>query len=348
VIRSRVLTILLVLMNGSPATRREAALGLAEQLLGEIELGSVSPSDVVLRGSRLARLRDDTDAMAWLQYEIGGYPEAALPPEAFAAARRSNRVFRGEDGTERAWTATVGEIGAKIDAATTQLSVSGDTPISVSTESFPIMKQAAEAVQASRVERAGLRGQIANNRGLLGKVLGAIHSYVADRYQELRFGAAVEGAFEVVRSNVDANLAGLVPDALPRLSAAFENTTSTNPEDWASAAATCRRLLKAAADALRPPGEPVDGREMTDSHYINRLVDWIINQAESDTAADLMRSDLEYLGRRLDAVNDAGHKGAHADVSQLDASRFVVGTYLLLGDILRLADSDATGEQDGL
>jgi hypothetical protein len=32
----------------------------------------------------------------------------------------------------------------------------------------------------------------------------------------------------------------------------------------------------------------------------------------------------------------AGAKGAHADVTKLDASRFVTGTYLLLGDILRL------------
>jgi hypothetical protein len=33
---------------------------------------------------------------------------------------------------------------------------------------------------------------------------------------------------------------------------------------------------------------------------------------------------------------DAGHKGAHAEVSRFDASRFVTGTYLLLGDILRI------------
>jgi hypothetical protein len=146
--------------------------------------------------------------------------------------------------------------------------------------------------------------------------------------------------FEVVRAQVDAQLAQLVPGALPKLAAAFENVTSANPEDWASAAATCRRLLKAAADALRPPGEPVNGREMTDVRYINRLVDWITKQAQSEAAADMIASDLEHLGRRLDAVNIAGHKGAHAEVDRLDASRFVAGTYLLLGDILRLqADS---------
>lgn len=138
---------------------------------------------------------------------------------------------------------------------------------------------------------------------------------------------------------MDARISNLVPNALPKLSAAFENTVSSNPEDWASAAGTCRRLLKAAADALRPPGPDKDSRKMDDDHYLNRLVDWIVTQASSKTAADMISADVQYLGARLDAALDAGHKGAHAEVTQFDASRFVTGTYLLLGDILRLGAS---------
>jgi hypothetical protein len=75
---------------------------------------------------------------------------------------------------------------------------------------------------------------------------------------------------------------------------------------------------------------------MGDDQYINRLVDWITSNATSATLRDAVISDLEYLGRRLDAFADAGHKGAHDDVSRFDASRFLVGTYVLLGDLLRL------------
>ena len=53
----------------------------------------------------------------------------------------------------------------------------------------------------------------------------------------------------------------------------------------------------------------------------------------------MIGSDLEYLGHRLDAALDAGHKGAHAEVDRYEASRFVAGTYLLLGDVLRLRGS---------
>jgi hypothetical protein len=78
---------------------------------------------------------------------------------------------------------------------------------------------------------------------------------------------------------------------------------------------------------------------MGDAQYINRLVDWIADHAESKTAAAMIRSDLEYLGQRLDAIQNAGHKGAHAEVDRFAASRFITGTYLLLGDILRLKGS---------
>jgi len=163
-----------------------------------------------------------------------------------------------------------------------------------------------------------------------------MHGYVSERYQELRFGSAVESAFEVVRQDVDASIGDLVPDALPMLSAAFENATSNNPEHWANAAGTCRRLLKVVADALRPSGAEIDGRKMGDGNYVNRLVDWIVHNSKSETSAKIITADLSYLGQRLDAADAAGQKGAHAEVDRFDASRFITGTYLVLGYVLRL------------
>ena len=75
---------------------------------------------------------------------------------------------------------------------------------------------------------------------------------------------------------------------------------------------------------------------MGPDHYVNRLVDWIAAHSASGTATTIVTADLEDLGKRLDAVDHAGHKGAHGAVDRYDASRFITGTYLLLGDILRL------------
>jgi hypothetical protein len=311
-------------------SRREEALRLAEELLSDIELTRIARVDVVRRASRLARLIDDEDAMRWLRYEIGGYP-VPLDPESVAAAERSSRrAPDAEDGGKRWWTNELAGLQASVEAALAELSTNSGT--SSSQMAYPIEREKA-------ARRTDLMLAIRRDEEIIQRVIGAIHAYVAERYQELRFGSAVETAFEVVRADVDAKIADLVPDALPKLSAAFENATSDNPEDWASAAATCRRLLKAVADALRPPGDPVDGRLMTDAHFINRLVDWVVQQSESETARDMIVADLDYLGRRLDAVADAGHKGAHDEVGRFDASRFVTGTYLLLGDVLRLRAS---------
>jgi hypothetical protein len=318
------------------ASRREEALALADYLLSDIELARLPAQDIAKKTSRLARLLDDTDALAWLSYEISGFhrePSRYLSQEAATNARRSNRMFIDERGTVRFNVAHLAELQSEIDAGKVQLAAAVDPDVSVSSAN---PSQQVFAPPGNRFEREGLRQHISKQQAILAKVLGSFHDYASARYHELRFGAAVEMAFEVVRNEVDGSIASVIPGALTKLAAAFENASSDNSEHWASAAATCRRLLEAVADALQPPDPDVDGRSMGQANYINRLVHWISERSESGTLKNLVVSDLEYLGNRLDAVADAGHKGAHTEVSRLDPSRFVTGTYLLLGDILSL------------
>ncbi|HWA55437.1 MAG TPA: hypothetical protein VG816_14805 [Solirubrobacterales bacterium] len=304
----------------SQESRRSEALRLAEDLLGEIELSTISPNDIARKASRLARLIDDSDAMRWLKYETTGYP-SPLDSDATAAAIRSSREAPPQDlpaGKEGPMyqTGSAGQIATVIEAAKVRLPACSNPP-----------------------ERDGTIRLIQTQQGYLDAVVGSIHTYVAERYQELRFGAAVESAFEVVRREVDTSIGDLVPDALPMLTSAFENATSSNPEDSANAAGTCRRLLKAAADQLCASGPDIEGRKMGDGNYINRLIHWITTNAESETVAAMVAADLDYLGRRLDAADHAGQKGAHATVDRFEASRFITGTYLVLGDVLRIAPS---------
>jgi AbiTii len=80
--------------------RRDDALLLAEELLSDIELARIEPTAVIRKASRLARLLDDADAMAWLSYETTGYPEKALDADASNAARRSQRMKDTDEGRE--------------------------------------------------------------------------------------------------------------------------------------------------------------------------------------------------------------------------------------------------------
>jgi hypothetical protein len=317
----------------NPVTRRQEALSLADELLGDIELGRLSALDIARRASRLARLLDDADATSWLVYEIAGYPAASLDWAATAAATRSGRRTTNKDGDPAFWTSPLGTLDLDVQSGRAELANLG-APGPSGDWAFRVESDRSN-------ERTRIRGRIDQSKGLLDKIIGAIHGYVADRYQELRFGSAVEGAFEVVRADVDAQIASLVPGALPMLTAAMENAVSQQPEHWANAASTCRRLLKLSADALRPPGPDAlaaNGKtvKLGDANYINRLICWIEGASTSETAAAMITTDLDYLGRRLDAADSAGHKGAHDQVSRFEASRFITGTYLVLGDVLRL------------
>jgi hypothetical protein len=334
--------------SSSQRSRRGQALSLADEILADIELGRIPPIEVARKTYRLARLLEDQEAIEWLRFEVNGYkliqPDNVFEPGGWEAACRSNRDTFGADGKHTASQLSLGELEAHVEGGLTQLVAAADQPVSIQSAN-PV--QHVVPPRGNSAERAAIRMMRGNYQGLIDKVVGALHSYVADRYYELRFGSAVETAFEVLRSEVDARVAGLVPAAPTMLSAAFENAASENPEHWASAAAVCRRLLKAAADALRPPGDARNGHPMTDANYVNRLVDWIQAHSSSRTAAELTMSELEHLGARLDAVDGAGQKGAHESVDRQAAARFLTGTYLLLGDILELAGDQRSQELDG-
>lgn len=338
-----------------PPSRRGTALELAADLLTDIELSRIPAPEILKKTSRLARLLDDTDAIEWLNYEVHGYPEDGLDGASTRAAIRSGRrasaVDLDEDakdkGEARYWTSRIDRLQATYDAGMARISAAVDAPVSL-TSANPYQVVAPPPGNAH--ERGVVSQNVVKMRDVIGAIVAALHAYVAEKEIELRFGQVVEGAFETVRNTVDAKIASLVPDAAVKLAAAFENAASDNPEHWANAASTCRRLLKAVADALRPPSEPVNGRAMTDDKYINRLIDWIATQrATGATRKDVVASDLEDFGKRIDAFDDAGHKGAHAELTKYDASRFITGVYLLIGDILQIRDAEgepAVEDQD--
>ncbi|MET0557531.1 MAG: hypothetical protein ABW065_02500 [Solirubrobacterales bacterium] len=192
--------------------------------------------------------------MAWLAFEVTGYPQtsATLPQSAGTAVERSGRIVPSVDLPEgvtgpRYRTESLGRLAA------------------IAESSEPVLRNPS----TKPYERQAARSDAIKAQAVIDAVLGSIHTYVAEKYQELRFGSAVETAFEVVRDQVDKTIGDLVPNALPMLSAAFENAASKNPEHWANAAGTCRRLLKAVADELRPPGPDVEGRRMGDGFSLH-------------------------------------------------------------------------------
>lgn len=312
------------------SNKREEALRLAEDLLADIELDRIKPASVARKASRLARLIDDAEAIDWLGFEVSGYPNGGsgkLPTVQWDAAVRSGRNY----------------VQIKDGAPQTYVTSTSLTQLQASADSAKIRLESSES--SNQFERNSQQTTYSSSMNVIDKVVGAIYQYASNLYQELRFGSAVSTAFDNLRSTVDRQISNLVPGATPILTTALENAQTDDPEQWKNAAKACRDLIKATADELRPSGPDIVRAsnktiKMGDSNYVNRLVDWIEGASSSKTRKALITADLEHLGRRLDAATNGGNKGAHVDVTKLDASRFIVGTYILLGDILSLTDTN--------
>jgi len=70
--------------------------------------------------------------------------------------------------------------------------------------------------------------------------------------------------------------------------------------------------------------------------YINRLICFVQDNSKSERFEEIVGSHLRFLGDRLDAIFRAAQKGSHSSVSREEANRYVVYTYMVVGDILSL------------
>ena len=155
----------------------------------------------------------------------------------------------------------------------------------------------------------------------------------------LKFGGIIETIFEDTKKLVDSKLVDVCPDAIEKFTSTYERLKETNPESWAQAVTTCRRILKDFADAIYPPKDtPVNGRKVGEDEYINRLWAFASEKSKSDTNKELIQSEVEYIGRRIDSLYDLTCRGTHAEISKDEAERAVIRTYLLIGDLITLSD----------
>ncbi|WJH38964.1 hypothetical protein N7E02_18760 [Aliirhizobium terrae] len=192
-----------------------------------------------------------------------------------------------------------------------------------------------------------LRKIISDDTATLASRRGFLHRYVSRKHDELRFSGIAEDIFSRLRTTVDENIGLLAPKAVQKFAAAYDNLKSENPEDWANAVHTCRRILQDIADVVYPPredriiasGQKEKRIKLGVDNYINRLVAYVEDKANSSRYEAVVGSSLNFLGDRLDAAFTAAQKGSHSEISsQEEADRYVVYTYMLVADLLSLAN----------
>ncbi|WP_164517171.1 hypothetical protein [Tabrizicola piscis] len=327
------------------------ALVLADEILKDIELSRCPLTETCLKAVRLARLTGEVEMSQIFMHEASGYPSTpnGIPADTFDLCRKAGRVFldkdseKGEALVERASTASIDQILSSIETFRTRLEFSRPQAVNIVSAN---PNQYVNAPFRNITLENGLSSSLTKAVGSLSSRRTFIYDYALSKHLTLNVSSAAEDIFEEYRQRSDALIIRTIPEELKRLESISENLRSENKEDWANAVHSCRRLLQAVADAVYPAQAGVtvksNGHDIKigPDNYINRLVLFCESKQNSKIYEAIVGSNLSYLGNRLDSLFAAAQKGSHAEVSRPEANRCVIQTYLAVGDILTLLDSN--------
>lgn len=327
--------------------RNQEALELSEEILKNFELSELPTQHIVLKCLRLARLINDLESIDWLKQEANGFEQTAegfLTQKAWFACSKSGRRYFEKDEkkkkpVEYAFTETIAVMEALVKVAQQRMEVAYDPDIAVSTHSpyNPVMPH------GNTVERNHIVKTVHDYTEKIEKVKARIYEYVFNVNYELKFGNITEDIYTRKRSFVDKRLKEICPEAVQKFISVYDNLKSGNDEDWANAVHSCRRILKEVADQLFPPSDEPIIKEDTNKkinigndQYINRLILYIESKSTSEKFNAVVGSHLKYIGERIDSICEAANKGTHHEVTLEEAERYIIYTYLIIGDILSL------------
>lgn len=339
-------------MHMSSQQSLEEALHLSEQVIQNIELSEIPLSNIALKAARLARILGDFEMEKVFRFEVSGYPitgENTVTSEAWASGGIAGRHVetKGKDGlVNRMNTQSISQLEMTIKIGEIALAAAKDADVSV-TSANP--GQFVSTPAKNTIERNAIRADISSSTQLLSSRTSLIYTYALDKYYELKYSGIADDIFSRKRTQIDASIFQIVPDAIKKFTSIYENLSSDNPEDWSNAVHSCRKILQDLADALFPETEDMtiisNGKEkvikLGKDNYVNRLIAYIEQNSHSETAQNIIGSHLSFIGDRLDSVLSAAQKGSHSTIlTKEEADRYVIYTYLVTGDILSLATKD--------
>lgn len=333
------------------ATRQalEEALSLSDDILRNIELSEIPLPNIALKAVRLARLLNDFESQSIFQYEVSGYPTGpnGMDRKVFGLAQKANRGYQIKDPKTSelkslVYTEAIEQLQHETEISEVALQSARDRDVSV-TSANP--HQYVMAPSGNSLERSQIRATAQRAAKNLSARRTFIYEYALSKHYELKFSGIADDVFSRVRERVDSAIGSVVPNAINKLSAVYENLKSDNHEDWSNAVHSCRRILQDLADAVYAPRDDktieVNGKQkiikLGKENYINRIIAFIEDKSTSDRFIHIVGSHLKFIGDRLDSVFQAAQKGSHdIIVSCEEADRFVIYTYMTVGDVLSL------------
>jgi hypothetical protein len=313
-------------------------LDLAKELIDDIELSRLSAEQLLLKATRLARLVGDDETYKWLGYELNGYsndPDARKWMLVFGRLDSADAQYgycqplASISGTITAMQAQiqqlrVPDIQFAPSSSNPQESVTGFAGLTATSMTKPA-KDVLDRLQA-------LTTAITNITGVRSRVLNAIHNFVIREYYNRAFTGLAESIFERHKTTIDELLRISADEVLKKIPAIYDRLAAGDQEAISQALNSVRRMIKAFADSVYPPG--VGSVELNGTSYsigtdkvLNRIKLFLNSKCTSS-------SRCERLNKTIRQIHERASAGTHSDVMPDEARALFLHTYLVLGEIL--------------
>lgn len=307
-------------------SRSEHILELAKELLDDIELSRLPAESLLLKASRLARWVGSDEIKYWIELEMKGYNssnEISLKYMSITGRWTNREEKKGYWGPLAQHEAALESQNIKLRSMSTP-DTSGDW-------AFRVM-------QMHQQQMASTTNYIATLSGIKSRVLANLHGFVAKVYYEKEFDNLSESIFEKYKSEVDNLISTHCGDVLQQIPSVMSRLAEGSPESISQALNTARRIIDSFADSIFPPTEEtinIGGNDVTlgANKHQNRINAFVHERIESKSRKTKIRQNLSNLYDRVST-------GVHNDVTAEEARSLFLNTYLLLGEILHIAEME--------
>ena len=322
--------------------QQKESLRLLEEALKELESQKGSVLSAVQKISRVALIIDNSDIYKWCQIQLGNQ-EYAIALTDFVDTlvllqdneSKELKEKRKQQQKELDKLGLKHEIHYSTEEINTKLNTSGGRY-----ENIGFLEERYNDLVRNKSGNDGTYYK--NNLNThINYVKKKAHEIASKLYNEVKFSGTVSNCFDLLKNEIDDRLLDLNPAIAEQLMLSFKAVSSNKEEEWSQALTTCRRLLEGLADELYPASDKkVNGRILGQGQYVNRLWAFMDDSIESDSNKALAKTHIDFLGAWLEKINKLANKGVHSDLGQLEATKAVFHTYLVIADILQYLHQD--------
>lgn len=323
------------------------ALELAKKIREKLSNEQITMPSLLQECKTVCRYLGISDKHQWIDFELKGYSAMKLKnlkeeQKKLPEYRQVYQVFYDAYGhsvlMDNFFSTTVGKIPlnnplAEIMEYTENGMIVSSSPVIDLLNSEKFRTDYNIPLHSSPIHHAKVSSS--NIARIINGVKTKIYEFLDNIILELEYGQIPESIFEEIRQEVDEKLTKFCPNAIEKLPIVYEQLSNNNSVVFSQIASTCRQIIKDVADALYPPQKNSLRKNnknirLDESKTINR----ILTRIQNDSEQSVFKSMFEYVDNFLHSIQDYASKGDHSKFKKSDATRCVVYTYILLGDIL--------------